>query len=87
MAGVFATQILNLHIETKFQDSVPSSVRASVLSVMTMLGRALAVPSLIGLGWAARAWGAFAMVQILALMLGALLAYWLLVGRRRLAVA
>jgi hypothetical protein len=85
MAVVLVAVMLNLQIETRVQNAVGSHVRASVLSVMSVAGRVLAIGVTLGLGWLAQYYGAFAMVRWMAVMMVAMWIYWLLVGRRRLA--
>ncbi|MCU0667579.1 MAG: MFS transporter, partial [Patescibacteria group bacterium] len=51
MVQAVATAALFIQIETRVQENTPSSVRASVLSVLSALGRAIAIPSSFIIGW------------------------------------
>lgn len=48
--AVAAAALLN-QIETRVQDVTPSAVRASILSVLSSLGRAVSIPASLGIGW------------------------------------
>lgn len=83
LVGVFGIMMMTLHLETRFQHEVPSDVRASVLSALSVMGRLVSVPVILALGALAQHQGAFAMAQVLALVMAGLLAFWLFVMRGR----
>jgi MFS family permease len=71
-------------IETSIQDSTPSAVRTSVLSVVSSLGRIVELPAALLFGWLTLHYGVFAMTRFIAVASAAGLAYWLVRGRSRL---
>ena len=51
MVQAVASAALLNQIETRIQENTPSSVRASILSVLSALGRAISIPASLLLGW------------------------------------
>lgn len=87
MVEVFTLAILNVALETRIQHASPSEVRASVMSVISVLTRAISIPVVLVLGGLAKAYGPFVMVEVLAIVMSVVGLYWWTVGRRRLALA
>jgi predicted MFS family arabinose efflux permease len=79
--GVAAAALLN-QIETRIQDATPSGVRASILSVLSSLGRVVSIPASIGLGWLINVYGIMWSVYAIALLGVMILAYWLWLKNR-----
>ncbi len=75
--AIAAAALVN-QIETKIQHATPSHLRASVLSVLSSLGRAVAIPASLVLGWAFRYHGAFYAVRIMGIVAAAVLFFWIL---------
>lgn len=71
-----ATAALLNQIETRVQDITPSGVRASIISVLSSLGRLVSIPASIGLGWLIYArnimWALYAVAVLGVCILG----YW-----------
>lgn len=82
MVQAIAAAALINQIETRVQHATPSSVRASVLSVLSAAGRAAAVPASFLLGWLFRDFGALAAVQCIAGLCLLILLFWLLFAPR-----
>ena len=78
MIQAVATAALLNQIETTIQDHTPSAVRASVLSVITTLGRVVAVPSSFILGWLFKEYNSLIAVRCIAVIGLVALAYWLI---------
>lgn len=85
MVQAVASAALINQIETRVQHATPSSVRASILSVLSALGRAAAVPASFLLGWLFKDFGALAAVQFIAGVCVAVLLFWFLSSSRRLS--
>lgn len=71
MVQVIASAAMLNHIETKIQDNTPSSVRASMISVLASLGRLIVIPSGLVIGWLIRDYDviwALRFVSLLALL-------------------
>ncbi|HSW36766.1 MAG TPA: MFS transporter [Candidatus Saccharimonadales bacterium] len=82
--AVLSGAIYNL-IEMNVQNATPSEVRASVMSVMSTLGRLVALPAVFFFGWIIRTYDVFWALRSVALFSFILLIYWVLVGRKRIA--
>lgn len=78
--AVAAAALLN-QIETRIQEETPSAVRASVLSVVSTLGRAVMVPASFLLGYLFREYSAFWALRFVATITGLALLYWLIASR------
>jgi MFS family permease len=63
-------------IETRVQDATPSAVRTSILSVLSSLGRAIAIPSSILIGWIISHYDVFQAQRLISLVAAAALLYW-----------
>jgi MFS family permease len=74
--AVAAAALIN-QIDTRIQDSTPSHVRASILSVVSTFGRAASVPASFILGWLFRSYDALPALRFIALIAGLTLVYWL----------
>ena len=74
--AVAAAALIN-QIETRIQENTPSTVRASILSVVATLGRAVSVPASFVLGWLFRDYSALVALQFVAVVSGLILLYWL----------
>lgn len=79
--AVAAAALIN-QIETHIQENTPSAVRASILSVVATLGRAVSVPASFVLGWLFRDYGAIVALKYVAVVSGLILLYWLWSSRR-----
>jgi MFS family permease len=78
--AVAAAALLN-QIETRIQENTPSGVRASVLSVVTTLGRIVAIPASFILGWLFRDYTALVALYFVSIIGVISLLYWLLASR------
>ena len=78
--AVAAAALLN-QIETRIQENTPSGVRASVLSVVSTLGRIVTVPFSFILGWLFSSYNALLAVRFVAVVAVIALVYWLLASR------
>jgi MFS family permease len=74
--AVAAAALIN-QIETRIQENTPSVVRASILSVVATLGRAVSVPASFILGWLFRDYGALVALRFVAVVASLVLLYWL----------
>lgn len=63
-------------IETRVQDATPSAVRTSILSVLSSLGRAIAIPGSVFIGWIISRYDVFLALQLISLIALLVLAYW-----------
>lgn len=81
MVQAVAAAALFNQIETRVQESTPSSVRASVLSVLSALGRAIAIPASFVLGWLFVRYDALWALRFVAAIAVITLLYWLWVSR------
>ncbi len=82
MFQAVASEALINQIETHVQDSTPSSVRASVLSVASTLGRLVSLPASFVIGWLIRDFNALWALRFVAILLSFVLIYWLSLRRR-----
>lgn len=76
MIQAVASAALVNQIETRVQENTPSSLRASVLSVLTSIGRAITVPLSFLIGWIALSYGNLWAVRFVALLGVTMLIYW-----------
>jgi MFS family permease len=81
MVQAVATAALLNQIETRIQENTPSHVRASVLSVISTFGRAVAVPASFILGWLFKDYNALIAVRFIAVVALVALFYWLIASR------
>jgi MFS family permease len=81
--AVAAGALIN-QIETRIQESTPSAVRASILSVLSTLGRAIAVPASLLLGWIIQRYNAFWALRFIAVIAALMLLHWLWANRHNL---
>jgi MFS family permease len=81
MAQAVAAAALINQIETRIQESTPSSVRTSVLSVVSTLGRIISVPASFAFGWLFQKYNALVAIRSVAGLAVVILLYWLWVGR------
>ena len=75
LQAVASAALLN-QIETRVQENTPSSVRASVLSVLSALGRAIAIPASFVLGWLFTQYDALWALRFVAVIAVFTLLYW-----------
>ncbi|HSW74532.1 MAG TPA: hypothetical protein VLG16_01550, partial [Candidatus Saccharimonadales bacterium] len=76
MVQAVAAAALFNQIETRIQDSTPSSVRASILSLLSVAGRIVSIPASFVLGWLFNAYGAFWALRFVAAVAVAVLLFW-----------
>jgi MFS family permease len=76
MVQAVAAAALFNQIETRIQDSTPSAVRASVLSLLSVVGRMMSIPASFVLGWLFNAYGAFWALRFVAAVATAVLIFW-----------
>lgn len=82
MVQATAAAALFNQIETRVQETTPSELRASVLSVLSAFGRVVAVPASFILGWLFRDFGAYWALRFAAVVAASVLLYWLYIGKR-----
>lgn len=82
MVQAVASAALLNQIETRIQESTPSAVRASILSVLSASGRAVSIPASFVLGWVFREFGAYWALRFVASVSAVVLLYWVCAGRR-----
>lgn len=78
--AVAAAALLN-QIETRIQESTPSHVRASVLSILSSIGRAVSIPASLLLGWIFHVYNAYWALVFIAAVATVTLLYWLWVNK------
>lgn len=76
MVQAVASAALFNQIETRIQDSVPSFVRASILSMLSVVGRIVSIPASFVLGWIFNAYGAYWALRFVAIVASLVLLYW-----------
>lgn len=76
MLQAIAGAALINQVETRVQENTPSSVRASVLSVVSALGRTIAVPASLLLGWIIRDFGSLWALRSVTVIAFMALLYW-----------
>lgn len=81
MVQAVASAALLNQIETRVQENTPSSVRASVLSVLSGIGRTIAIPASLMLGWLFRDYGPYWAVRFVGAVAATVLLYWLWASR------
>jgi MFS family permease len=64
-------------IETRVQDATPSAVRTSILSVLSSLGRGIAVPASVIVGWIISRYDVFLALRFISIIALIVLFYWL----------
>lgn len=74
-------------IETRIQDATPSAVRASILSVVSSIGRLTWLPVSLLFGWLINTYDVFWALRFVGFVSGLALVYRILVGRARLVKA
>ncbi len=79
--AVAAAALFN-QIQTRIQDNTPSAVRASILSVLSVVGRIISIPSSFVLGWLFKDYNAFWALRFVSFVAVGVLVYWLLASRR-----
>lgn len=79
MVQAVAAAALFNQIETRIQDNTPSPVRTSVLSVVSTLGRIVAVPASFVLGWLFKDYSSLLALRFVAVVAGLAMVYWLMV--------
>lgn len=77
MVQAVASAALLNQIETRIQENTPSAVRASILSVLSALGRAISIPASILLGWTFVRFNSLWAVRFVAAVAAIVLLYWL----------
>lgn len=77
MIQVVASGALFNQIETRIQDSTPSAVRASILSVLAVAGRIVSIPASFLLGWLFNVYGPYWALRFVAAIAAGVLIYWL----------
>lgn len=82
MVQAIASAALLNQIETRVQEATPSSVRASVLSVLSSIGRAISIPASFIVGWVVREYNIFWALRGVAIFASLLLIYWWWVSMR-----
>jgi hypothetical protein len=81
MLQAIASAALTNQIETRIQENTPSHVRASIMSVVSTLGRLLSLPAALVLGWLFRDYGALVAVRFVTVIAGIALLYWFWASR------
>lgn len=81
MVQAIASAALLNQIETRVQENTPSSVRASVLSVLSALGRSVAIPASFVLGWIFVEYNAYWALRFVAVVAAITLVYWVWASR------
>lgn len=75
---IFAMGALQNQIETRVQEETPSNVRASVMSLLSSIGRAVSIPTAILLGWTINTYGIMTSAQLMALVATIIVGYWVI---------
>ncbi|HEX8763288.1 MAG TPA: MFS transporter [Candidatus Saccharimonadales bacterium] len=76
MVQAVASAALLNQIETRVQENTPSSVRASILSILSAAGRAISIPASFVLGWLFTQYGALWALRFVAVIASLVLIYW-----------
>ena len=84
--GVASAALIN-QIDARIQDAAPSGVRASILSVLSSLGRGISIPAAILLGWLINTYNVTRAVYAVAGLGCLILAYWLYIRRAETPIA
>lgn len=82
MVQAVASAALLNQIETRIQENTPSAVRASILSVLSALGRAISIPASMLLGWIFVRFNSLWAVRFVAAVAAIVLLYWLWSSRK-----
>ena len=81
MVNATASAALINQVETRVQESTPSSIRTSVLSALTSVGRAISIPASFLIGWITLTYGALWSVRFIATLGLVILIYWIISRR------
>lgn len=81
MFQTVVSAVLINQIETRVQENTPSSSRASVMSVLSSLGRAISIPSSFLIGWIISTYDVLWAVRFVATLGVVILIYWLISRR------
>ena len=76
MIQTVAAGALVIQIESRVQAETPSHVRASVLSVLSSIGRVISIPASLAYGWLLKNQGAFIAVRWVGAIAAVMLIYW-----------
>lgn len=82
MVQATASAALRNQAETRIQNATPSAVRASILSVLSSIGRTISLPASFVIGWLIRDYNAFWALRAVAVIATIVLLYWLWVSKR-----
>lgn len=82
MVQAVASAALLNQIETRVQENTPSSLRASILSVLSAAGRAISIPASLILGWLFTHFDALWALRFIAGIATLVLLYWLWSSRK-----
>lgn len=82
MMQAIASAALVNQIETKVQENTPSKIRASMLSILSFLGRAVSIPSSFLIGWIIYQYNALWAVRFIAMVALLILIYWVMIARK-----
>ncbi len=82
MIQVVAASALINQIETRIQENTPSSVRASILSAVSTVGRILSIPASLLMGWMIKEYSILVAMRFTAIVLVMMLVIWLALGLR-----
>ena len=81
MVQATASAALLNQIETRIQDATPSAVRASILSVLSSIGRAISIPASFAIGWLINEYDVYWALRAVAVVGVIVLLYWIWVSR------
>jgi MFS family permease len=76
MVQAVASAMLMNQIETRIQEETPSSVRASALSVLSSVGRAISIPASFLIGWIIQTYDVLWAMKFMAVIGIAMLIFW-----------
>jgi MFS family permease len=79
--AIFSAVLLN-QIETRIQENTPSNIRASVLSVLSAVGRGISIPASFVLGWLFSEYSALWALRFVSVIALLIWLYWLWVSRK-----
>lgn len=82
MVQSVASAALFNQIETRIQENTPSSVRASILSVLSALGRAISIPASFVLGWLFTQYSALWALRFVSAIAAVVMIYWFWSSRK-----
>lgn len=81
MVQVIAAAIVVNQTETRVQENTPSSIRASVMSVLTTMGQLVSIPASLLMGWLIQHYDVMWALRFVAILGGLTLLYWLWASR------